>query len=96
MYRINKIIAITNILIFFLEFFILVFADFSENSGATKDVVLLYFIILYIWLVIPSLFYLLLNTKIKNKKIISLIFLILNSVILIYNIPMLFDFIKRK
>jgi hypothetical protein len=96
MFRITKILAITNILIFFLEFFLLVFGHFGENSGATKDVVLFYFIILYIWLFIPSLVFLLLNAKIKNKKIVSWIFLILNSVILIYNIPMLFDYIKRK
>ena len=96
MFRINIIFSITNILIFLLEFFIFIFADFSENRGTTKDVGLFYFIILYIWLVIPSLVFLLLNTKIKNKKIINWIFLILNSVILIYNIPMLFDYIKRK
>lgn len=90
----NRIIAIVIILIFLLELFILVFSDFTNNRGASKGIVIFYFCLLYVWLVVPSLIFLLLNKKIKKQKIVNWIFLILNGVILIYNIPMFIEYLK--
>jgi hypothetical protein len=91
----NRIIAIVIILIFLLELFILVFlADFTNNRGASKGIAIFYFCLFYVWLVVPSLIFLLLNKKIKKQKIVNWIFLILNSVILVYNIPMFIEYLK--
>ena len=90
----NRIIAIVIILIFLVELFLLVFSDFTNNRGTSKGIVIFYFCLFYVWLVVPSLIFLLLNKKIKKQKIVNWIFLILNGVILIYNIPMFIDYLK--
>jgi hypothetical protein len=90
----NRIIAIVIILIFLLELFMLFFADLTNNRGASKGTAIFYFCLFYVWLVVPSLIFLLLNKKIKKQKIVNWIFLILNSVILVYNIPMFIEYLK--
>lgn len=90
----NRVVAIVNILMFLSELLILFFSDFNENRGASKSLVISSFLFSYVWLIIPPLIYLLLIDRIKGRKFVSWIFLLLNSIIVIYNIPMFYAYIK--
>lgn len=90
----NRVVAIVNIIMFLSELFILFFSDFNGNRGSSKGLVISSFLFLYVWLIIPPLIYLLLIDRMKGRKVVSWIFLLLNSIILIYNIPMFYAYMK--
>lgn len=90
----NRVVAIVNILMFLSELLILFFSDFNENRGASKSLVIFSFLLSYVWLIIPPLIYLLLIDKMKGRRVVSWIFLLLNGIILIYNIPMFYAYVK--
>lgn len=93
-YKINTIISIANILIFIIEFLLIAVADFSENKGTSKDVVLFSFTFLYIWLILPSILAIALNKYREKRKLHDVVFLVVNVVILIYNFSMFIDYLK--
>lgn len=49
-YKVNTIASVVNISIFIFQFLLIVFSDFGDNKGASKDVVLFSFLFLYFWL----------------------------------------------
>ncbi len=93
-YKINTVVSIANILIFIIEFLLIAVTDFSENKGSSKDVALFSFTFLYIWLILPSILALALNKYRKKRKLHDVVFLVVNAIILIYNLPMFIDYLK--
>lgn len=93
-YKINSIIAIVNILIFIIEFLLIAVTDFSGNKGTSKDVALFSFTFLYMWLIFPSILALALNKYRKKRRLLDAVFLVVNTVILIYNFSMFIEYLK--
>jgi hypothetical protein len=90
---IHKCCALAVIGIFSLEFLLLFFSDFSNNRGTDKSTVLLFFTLTYVWFTIPAILSLLVK-KIKEKSFLSLTFIIINIVVIVFDIPLLVDYIK--
>ena len=93
-YKINTLISIANILIFGIEFLLIAVTDFSENKGTSKDVALFSFTFLYIWLIFPSVLALVLAKYREKRKAFDVVFLIVNTVILLYSLPMFINYLK--
>lgn len=94
MKALNIIVSTAVILQFFIEFILLLLTDFSQNLGASKNVTLFYFIICYIWLILPASLSLLFHKRIAKSKIILIIAIILNGFIFINGLSMLNSYIS--
>ncbi len=73
---------------FLLELALLIFSDFSQNTGTTKGVVILYFVLTYVWFTIPAILSIILANRLEQRNVGLIVLLILNMIILIRGIPM--------
>ena len=93
MIKINKYISSAIVSMFTLEVLFLLFSDWSQNAGVTKEVAILYFLLTYIWFTIPALISILLGNKIAERKLILIIFLCLNVLVFVGGIPMFISYL---
>jgi hypothetical protein len=69
-----KFLSYVNIGLFFLPLAVILLSDFSNNTGTSKGVVLLYYFVIYVWLTVPGLLYLLGTRFRKNKAFVFIMF----------------------
>jgi hypothetical protein len=89
---INRIIAVLIIASFCIEVLSILFADFSNNRGTTKGVVFEYFILIYIWSIIPAIIFFA-SKKVRKNIYALVVLLVLNIFILIIGLPMLMAYL---
>lgn len=88
MLSVNKYISWAVLSMFIIEFLLILFSDFSENAGTTKEVAIIFFVLTYIWFTIPAVLSIILNDKLEQRKAMLMVVLILNTIIFIGGIPM--------
>jgi hypothetical protein len=94
MIKVNKYISLAIVAMFILEVSLLLFSDFSHNTGVTKGIAILYFLLTYIWFTIPAFISILFSNKIAERKLILMILLCLNILIFIGGIPMFISYLS--
>jgi hypothetical protein len=91
--RLNNILALSIIGMFCLEFGLLLFADYSNNTGTSKSVALIFYTLTYIWFTFPAIASVLFGKKLLKSKIALTVATLLNGLIFLAGIPMLIDYI---
>jgi hypothetical protein len=93
MIKVNRYISWAIIGMFIIEALLLLFADFSQNTGVTKGVAVLYFFLTYVWFTIPAFVSVLIGNKIAKRKFILISLLCLNIIFFIRGIPMFISYL---
>jgi hypothetical protein len=71
---------------------LIIFADFSNNQGTTKSIVLVSFVLLYVWYTIPGIL-LIASYKIRKNFFLSTIIALINIFSSVHAMPMLIEYV---
>ena len=89
---INKLtfyVSILAIIFFSIPLAEIILADFKDNQSVSKPMAIFYYMIVFVWFILPSITYIFIRKLIKNKSII-IFFFIINSIASIYFLAFLF------